>query len=131
VIFVDTGAWFALAVPWDPDHHRIRAWFRSNTQLVVTTDYVIDETLTLLRARGANSRALAVGADLIGGRLAAVHKVELPQVHEAWDVFSNYRDKDWSFTDCVSYVVMKSLAITTAVSLDRHFRQFGFLVVVP
>ena len=85
----------------------------------------------MLRARGANSRALSVGADLIGGRLASVHKVGLPQVHEAWDVFSKYGDKDWSFTDCVSYVVMKSLAITTAVSLDRHFRQFGFLVVLP
>ena len=48
-----------------------------------------------------------------------------------WLAFSTFRDKDWSFTDCVSRVVMERLGITTEVAFDVHFRQFGNVAVVP
>ena len=46
-------------------------------------------------------------------------------------MFRDYADKDWSFTDCTSKVVIDSLGITTAFSFDQHFRQFGTVTVVP
>jgi predicted nucleic acid-binding protein len=52
MIFVDTGAWFASVVPTDTDYHAAIAWLSTNSQPLITSDYVIDETLTLLRARG-------------------------------------------------------------------------------
>ena len=52
MIFVDTGAWFATFVPNDPDHAAADAWLQANVQPLVTTDYVIDELLTLLKIRG-------------------------------------------------------------------------------
>jgi predicted nucleic acid-binding protein len=52
-------------------------------------------------------------------------------VADAWRVFSTYRDKGWSFTDCVSRVVMERLGITTAAAFDEHFHQFGMVAVVP
>lgn len=51
MVFVDTSAWFAKFVPDDPDHGRINAWLRANTEPVLTTDYCIDEVLTLLVAQ--------------------------------------------------------------------------------
>ncbi len=48
MIFVDTGAWFAAFVPNDADHSAADAWLETNTDLLVTTDYVIDELLTLM-----------------------------------------------------------------------------------
>jgi predicted nucleic acid-binding protein len=45
--------------------------------------------------------------------------------------FRRFADKDWSFTDCTSCVVMQKLGITTACSFDHHFRQFGTVSVVP
>jgi uncharacterized protein len=58
MIFVDTGAWFAMTVPSDPNYSTARAWMQQNPSSLLTTDYVIDETLTLLRARGeVNARA--------------------------------------------------------------------------
>ena len=46
---------------------------------------------------------------------------------EAWDVFERYNiDKKWSFTDCVSYVVMKQQNIETVFAFDHHFEQMGF-----
>ena len=131
MIFVDTGAWFALAVPTDPDHGKVRDWFDANIDPLLTTDYVIDETLTLLRARGENQLALAVGEELLNGSMAALHVVELTDVLAAWEIFKNFADKEWSFTDCVSYVVMRGLGVTAAVSLDHHFHQFGTVAVLP
>lgn len=46
-------------------------------------------------------------------------------------MFSTYQDKGWSFTDCVSRVVMGRLGIDTALAFDEHFRQFGTVNVVP
>lgn len=131
MIFVDTAAWFALSVPADPDHTRVRDWFASNTRPLVTTDYVVDETLTLLRARGKNAAALTMGNVLLNGNLASIHKVNLMQILAAWELFQKCADKDWSFTDCVSYVVIQELGVATAVSLDKHFRQFGLVTVLP
>jgi len=58
MIFVDTGAWFASVVPADRDHATATRWLSQNTQPLLTTDYIIDETLTLLKARGQTLRAM-------------------------------------------------------------------------
>jgi uncharacterized protein len=50
---------------------------------------------------------------------------------EAWKVFSTYQDKGWSFTDCVSRVVMDRLGIVSAFAFDKHFKHFGTVSVVP
>ena len=49
----------------------------------------------------------------------------------AWQVFRRFSDKEWSFTDCTSKVVMDRLGITTAFTFDHHFRQFGAVTLVP
>ncbi len=46
--FVDTSAWFALFVPTDPDHGRVRAVLAHTQFKLLTTDYILDETLTAL-----------------------------------------------------------------------------------
>ncbi len=47
MIFVDTSAWFAAAVTWDANHSAVADWFRCQTNPLLTTDFVIAETLTL------------------------------------------------------------------------------------
>ena len=65
MVFVDTGAWFALHVPTDPHHQQAVEWLQDNDEPLVTTDFVIDETLTLLLVRKERRRALEVGRLLI------------------------------------------------------------------
>ena len=67
MIFVDTGAWFALVVPTDPDHEAAVAWFDGNRDPVLTSDYVVDETLTLLRVRGERRPRCGFGAAVLCG----------------------------------------------------------------
>jgi uncharacterized protein len=129
--FVDTGAWFASVVPSDPDHPAAAAWLAADRGPLLTTDYVIDETLTLLLARGQKARAVTWGEAVFGGELTAVHYLSPAELRAAFDLFRRFTDKGWSFTDCTSKVVLDSLGLTRAFSFDQHFRQFGTVTVVP
>lgn len=131
MIFVDTGAWYASLVPNDPDHGKAAKWLAANHSPLLTTDYVIDETLTLLRVRGERRRALLLGAKFFRYGLAEVHKITMADLNLAWEVFEQFDDKGWSFTDCTSKVVMEQLGVRSAFSFDHHFHQFGTIEVVP
>ena len=131
MIFVDTGAWFACVVPWDANHAVASAWLSQNRDPLITTDFILDETLTLLRARNETPRAIAQGDQLFGGTWAKLHSVTEQDTRNAWQLFRNYADKEWSFTDCTSKVVIEKLGLTTAFSFGHHFRQFGSVRVVP
>jgi uncharacterized protein len=131
VAFVDTGAWFSLAVPWDINHTHGRIWFESNTEPLITTDYVIDDSLTLLRSRREPERALMLGERLFSGELAEIYYISPEDIEESWRTFRRFSDKGWSFTDCTSKVVIEKFGIARAFSFDQDFRQFGSVVVVP
>ena len=129
--FADTGGWFALFVPDDFNHASAVSWFARQRQPLLTTDYVVDETLTLLRARGHSEAALALGQQFFDGSLATIYHLTEADIRDAWQMFRRFADKEWSFTDCSSKVVMEKLGITEAFAFDQHFRQFGTVDVVP
>ena len=118
-------------MPGDPSHARTKAWFDSNTDSLVTTDYCVDETLTLLLARGRLPRALEAGRAFFEENIAQLHYVTPDQIRRAWILFQRRATDGWSFTDCTSQVVITSLGIRVAAALDAHFRQFGDIQVVP
>lgn len=130
-IFVDTGAWFSSVIPSDTNYPIAAGWLSTNKQPLVTTDYVVDELLTLLRARGEEVSADRLGTQLFSREIAQVHYLTQDDILAAWQVFRTYDDKEWSFTDCTSKVVMETLGLTQAFAFDQHFRQFGSVIVVP
>ncbi|MDX2241216.1 MAG: PIN domain-containing protein [Leptolyngbyaceae cyanobacterium bins.302] len=106
MIFVDTSAWFASIVPSDDDYNAASQWIAQNTQDLFTTDYVVDETLTLLRSRGETTRAISLGEAFFSGVLANLYYLTEADIQQTWHMFRQFSDKDWSFTDCTSRVVM-------------------------
>lgn len=128
MIFIDTSAWFAAYVPSDSQHGSVRQAIESASRLV-TSDYVVDETLTLLRVRGHSQRALTFGALVWEGKIARIEYLQPPDLQQAWTIFSQFRDKGWSFTDCTSLAVMRRLGVTSAISLDAHFQQMPGITV--
>ena len=127
--FVDTGAWFAYVNGADPDHQRVRLTLDRPPGRLVTSSYVFDETVTLTQARLGHRRAVAVGRTLL--ELAVVELLSVTPADEraAWSLFEKRVDKSYSFTDCTSFVLMRREKIATAVALDEHFSQEGFVVV--
>ena len=131
MIFVDTGGWFASIVPTDQDHEIARNWFLQNREPLFTTDYVVDETLTLFKSRGESSRALQIGEEFFGGELAEIYYLTEQDILQTWEIYKMFSDKDWSFTDCSSKFICEKFGITHAFAFDKHFRQFGTVIVVP
>jgi hypothetical protein len=131
VTFVDTGAWYALVVPDDANAAAARLWFRSNRDELVTTDHVLSELLTLLRARGKTRRVVTTGRRLLLGQTARIEWTGVRDFRDAFEVFERFHDKEWSFTDCISKVVIERLGVRRAFAFDHHFKQFGDVEVVP
>ena len=67
MIFTDTGGWFARSVPDDHNYAAVVSWTLLNRQPLITTDYIVDETLTLLKSRGYPTVALALGHQFFNG----------------------------------------------------------------
>ena len=95
----------------------------------VTTDYVIDETLTLLRMRISIKAAETWWAQIEGSSRVRIEWMNAERIERARSMFFRYRDKSFSFTDCTSFVVMKELRLRKALTLDGHFLHPGITVV--
>ena len=55
--------------------------------------------------------------------------IDRDRAERARAIFFRYRDKDFSFTDCTSFAIMRELRLRAALTTDRHFRQAGFDLV--
>jgi predicted nucleic acid-binding protein len=128
VIFVDTGAWFAAAVRNDPDHDAAMAWIEENRVPLVTTDYVMAETATLIRMRDKTARghrlAVRVAGSLLREQAAILEKVTDRDLAQALNVFRKYSDHTFSFVDCTSFVIMERLRTSQAFAFDHHFDEY-------
>jgi len=131
-VFVDTGGWMACADHADPAHVACAA-ARDTTleagRILITTDVVVDETLTLIRFRLGLKAANAWWQQIDGSTRLRWERVENDRFERSRNLFFQYRDKDLSFTDCTSIAVMRELKLTTVITTDGHFRQVGFEVL--
>ncbi len=130
-VFVDTGAWFAFFVASDPDHHAVAEALSDWEGRLLTSDYVFDELVTLVRYRATHGDARRVGDALRAGSVAELIGLQRRDIDRAWERFARDTDKRYGFTDCTSFAVMNRLGIDTAVAVDDHFRQAGFVVLPP
>jgi predicted nucleic acid-binding protein len=128
-VFVDTSAFYALMIAKDSAHdqtvdalHEVR---KGNTRWI-TTDYVMDESATLLNARGHHSRAIEI-LDLAGkSRALQMEWMDSQRFFKARSLFAKYHDQGFSFTDCFSFVLMRELKISKVLTKDVHFKVMGF-----
>ena len=127
-VFVDTGAWYALVDRSDPDHPAARGFFEANRFPLVTTNFIFDETVTLLRRRLGWTVACDFGRQLRGSAFASVVPVTIEDEDAAWTIFRKFRDKEFSYTDCTSFAVMERLRLRTAFAFDRHFAAMEYQV---
>jgi hypothetical protein len=128
-LFVDTSAWLALNNKNDQYHDeavsKITKVRQQKIQLV-TSEYVFDESVTIIRYRISHRAAVAFGDALISSNVASIEDITDEERLKAWVLFKKYRDKDLSFTDCTSFALMVKLKLQKAFSFDDHFKQVGF-----
>lgn len=132
-IFVDTNAWIALNSKRDHLHREAVA---TNHRLLehgcryLSTNFVLDETYTGLRMKIGHVAAVDFGEKLQQSQLVTIIHISPELETAAWQLFKQYADKDFSFTDCTSFVVMRQFGMTEAFTNDHHFAQMGFSVLL-
>lgn len=128
-LFVDTAGWVACADRNDPAHAKCvtarDAQLRAGAVLL-TTDYVMDETLTLLRLRLGLGAAGEWWQRISSSRRVVMVEVDHDLREDALRWFFRYDDKEFSFTDCTSFALMKRDKLREVLTTDRHFKQAGF-----
>jgi hypothetical protein len=100
-------------------------WLREGT-VFVSTDFVMDETLTLLRMRLGLDAAERWWELVQSSRRITWEGIDAARADKARAWFFRWRDKKFSFTDCTSFVVMKERRIRMSLTSDHHFEQAGF-----
>jgi predicted nucleic acid-binding protein len=130
LIFVDTSAWYALEVEDDENHppalimrERLR---RGRFGALLTSDYVLDEVVTLLRTRESVEASFRFAENVLRSRAVSVVWIDRPIFDAALKLLKDRPDKRWSFTDCTSFVIMSQLGVSEAFAFDRNFEQAGF-----
>jgi predicted nucleic acid-binding protein len=134
VIFADTAAFLAIENRRDAHHEEALGYQRAclkKGKLIVTSDYVLDESYTIIRMRAGHGVAVQFGEALRASRLLRIENVTQETIEAAWRLFKDFSDHEFSFTDCTSFVLMERLGIEAAFTFDVHFRQYGRFLVHP
>lgn len=132
-LFVDTSGFYALLVQNDPQHTTASRTLRrakAERRRLVTTDYVLDETATLLKARGAGRLVESLFERVLQSSACRVEWTDEKQFGIVRAYFLKHADQAWSFTDCLSFCVMKRYRLYDALTTDEHFEQAGFAALL-
>ncbi len=133
MIFVDTSAWFALLCEDSAQRPEATSAFaeieKGRFGAPVTTDYVLDETFTLLRQR-VGLTPVARLSNLLR-ESPSIRRVRVSEAvfDESLKLMLSHADKKWSFTDCTSFVTMRETHIGRAFTWDHNFAEAGFEVL--
>ena len=129
MIFIDTGAFLALYSKRDQFHRQASKIFPSLPRPFATTNHVVDELATLLgRTAGYRYAADRIDDLYVSQSIDVLASTRDDEI-EAIRWMRKYADKEISFTDSISFVMMRRLGIRMAFTFDSHFRDAGFQII--
>ena len=126
-VFADTYYFAALANPADQGHAAAVAYARTARSPLVTTAWVVTELADGLCKAGTRAVFARLLAVLQSDQLVTIVPAEQTLLDRGVALYLARPDKDWSLTDCVSFVVMQERQLTDALTADHHFEQAGFV----
>ncbi len=129
-MFLDTSGLFAFLVKKDSKHRKASSLIHKmidSSGYILTTDYIIDETATLLKARGYGSVTSNLFDGIMSSKACRIEWMDQDLFDKTKSMFLKYHDHEWAFTDCFSFVVMNSLGLKNALTKDAHFLEAGFV----
>jgi uncharacterized protein len=125
-VFADTAFWIGLVVKQDQHHEQAQKWSLRITGRITTTEAVLLETANALSRPAWRSHAVALIDHLRQREDVEVIGFSSNLWQRGWDLYRQRPDKDWSLTDCLSFVVMQDAGLFSALTTDDDYRQAGF-----
>lgn len=132
MIFVDTGAFIGRYIAKD-EHHRVAtsSWsvLEKSKERLFTSNFVLDETFTLLGRRAGYAFAAARARAILSSSTIMILRPTKYDEIEAIKLFEKYADQSVSYTDCISFVLMRSNKLERVFTFDSHFGMAGFAII--
>jgi len=127
-VFADSAYWIALISQRDALHDRALEMAKKfSGAMIVTSDMVLVEVLNIFASHGEHVRRSATVA--VTTICSDLKVCVVPQTRELFDqahkLYRERLDKEWSLTDCASFVIMNDRSLTRALTHDIHFEQNG------
>ena len=132
-LFLDAAYLIALAEPRDQHHRtaiRIASKIDDKRLSVITTHAVLFEVASSLSGLRHRSFAVQLIDSLCASALVTILPTSEEIVQKGWQLFRNRPDKEWSWADCISFVVMQQRALRQALTTDEYFEQAGFVALL-
>lgn len=127
MIFVDTSHLVAMALPKDSLHAAAMAWSQRVAEPLLTTSYVVCEFMNSLSSPALRGRAHGLLSLLLSSKdFVLLGDDREPLLSEGLNLHHQRGDKEWSLTDCISFIVMQRHGVKQALTYDHHFEQAGF-----
>ena len=124
--FADSFYFLALFNPRDAAHERAVRASQDVPDTLVTTDWVLVELADALCDPVNRVRCIGLVNDLRRSSRVKVEPATRELLNAGWSLYQQRLDKDWSLTECTSFVVMEQRGIAEALTGDHHFEQAGF-----
>ncbi len=131
MIFVDTSAFLARYIEHDQCHNAATAYWKTlaaSSIPCVTSNFIIDETITLLARRTTSKFAAQRARQIYASTALQILRPDERDEISAVLLLEQYADHGISFTDCVSFTIMKRHRIMEAFTFDQHFTVAGFSI---
>jgi predicted nucleic acid-binding protein len=125
-IFVDTVYWLALLNRNDEWHDRAIEWSTRVKEPLVTTEAVLTEIADALSRADRRWWAIEAIGSIQRDRAVTCVATSEKLFADGFRLYATRLDKDWSLTDCISFVVMGARRLDRALTADAHFVQAGF-----
>ncbi|HEY2883217.1 MAG TPA: PIN domain-containing protein [Pirellulales bacterium] len=128
--FADTSFFVAYFAPRDRYHSVAERLMLDSIDPIITTQWVLAEFGNYLSSGNQRRRFVPFVRALLKNPRFLVMPADSPSFFEAIDLYDNRADKQWSFTDCSSFLAMKRHKIEEALTTDHHFEQAGFKILL-
>lgn len=129
VVFADAFYFVARLNRRDQHHARVVAFSRDFRSHILTTDWVLMEVADALAKSESRSRMRDFILHLRQASGCEVVPASRETLDRAVDLYHQRSDKEWTLTDCVSFVVMRERGLNQALTEDHHFEQAGFSIL--
>jgi predicted nucleic acid-binding protein len=129
-VFADTSYFLALLNPSDELHQRALQRTGELQDTIVTTEWVLTEVGNFLRSPENRPLFVALLNDLRDAPRAQIERASGDSFDKGVALYRERKDKEWSLTDCISFVVMRENRIKQALTGDHHFEQAGFVALL-
>ena len=130
LVFADAYYFVARLNRRDQHHARVLKFSRDFRARILTSDWVLMEVADALAESESRSRVRDFILHLRQSAACEIVPATRELLDRALELYHRHADKEWTLTDCVSFVVMRERKVTNALTGDKHFEQAGFVALL-